>query len=355
MELAYGKKELEQLAKLYGVKGAYKLKKAELVKALLEAIPNKMPEILPMLDEADIEKFEKLCEQEKVVGSNEKLDEYYNLMELELVQFIETKEESKLCVAPMIYEAYKNIDMVDIMPKIKRNSQLREYIISILNLYGVVKLDWAVELFNKYYKPEVTENELVTLVKEDMRLVCQSKIMDGYIVEETIYAIDKNNFKDFLNVTIDKGYFIPSKELLEKVNDELYYEPSLHIEKLKAHLRKNYLKDEEVIDEAVIAITMIARVDCDKTGKTMELILEELANMGVEFESLVQINEMIKHIAAVVNVTRKWINKGYTMQELSPHTFDAKTGQKINVVDIGRNALCPCGSGKKYKKCCGKA
>ncbi len=21
---------------------------------------------------------------------------------------------------------------------------------------------------------------------------------------------------------------------------------------------------------------------------------------------------------------------------------------------IGRNALCPCGSGKKYKKCCGK-
>ena len=27
MELAYGKKELEQLAKLYGVKGAYKLKK----------------------------------------------------------------------------------------------------------------------------------------------------------------------------------------------------------------------------------------------------------------------------------------------------------------------------------------
>lgn len=355
MELAYGKKELEQLAKLYGVKGAYKLKKAELVKALLEAIPNKMPEILPMLDEADIEKFEKLCEQEKVVGSNEKLDEYYNLMELELVQFIETKEESKLCVAPMIYEAYKNIDMVDIMPKIKRNSQLREYIISILNLYGVVKLDWAVELFNKYYKPEVTEDELVTLVKEDMRLVCQSKIMDGYIVEETIYAIDKNNFKDFLNVTIDKGYFIPSKELLEKVNDELYYEPSLHIEKLKAHLRKNYLKDEEVIDEAVIAITMIARVDCDKTGKTMELILEELANMGVEFESLVQINEMIKHIAAVVNVTRKWVNKGYTMQELSPHTFDAKTGQKINVVDIGRNALCPCGSGKKYKKCCGKA
>jgi len=25
-----------------------------------------------------------------------------------------------------------------------------------------------------------------------------------------------------------------------------------------------------------------------------------------------------------------------------------------NNTDISRNALCPCGSGKKYKRCCGK-
>ena len=355
MELAFGKKELEQLAKLYGVKGAYKLKKAELVEALLEAIPVKMPEILPMLDEADIEKFEALFEQDKVVEENEKLDSYYNLMELELVQFIENKKESRLCVASMVKEAYQAINMDEIMPQIRRNSILREYIISILNLYGVVKLHWAVELFNKYYAPATTEDELTNLVKKDMRLVCQSKIMDGYIVEETIYALDKDNFKEFVGATVDKDYFVPTKELLENVYDETYYEPSLQIEKLKAHLRKNYLTNEETVEEAVIAVTMIARVDCDKTGKTMELILEELANVGVEFENLAQINEMIKHIVPVVNVTRKWINKGYTMQELSPHTFSEKTGQKIKVLDIGRNAPCPCGSGKKYKKCCGRA
>lgn len=355
MELAYGKKELEQLAKLYGVKGAYKLKKAELVEALLEAIPVKMPEILPMLDEVDIQRFEVLFDQDKIVEADERLDDYYNLMELELVQFINNKKESKLCVAPMIKEAYKVINMDEIMPKIKRNSALREYTISILNLYGVVKLDWAVELFNRYYAPEVTEDELSNLVKKDMRLVCQSKIMDEYIVEETIYALEKDNFKEFVKVTIDKEYFVPSQELLEKVYDETYYEPSLQVEKLRSYLKNNYLQDDEAVEEAIIAITMIARVDCDKTGKTMELMLEELTNMGVEFESLGQINEMLKHIAPVVNVTRKWINKGYTNQELSPHTFDNKTGQKIKVIDIGRNTPCPCGSGKKYKKCCGRS
>ena len=355
MELAYGKKELEQLAKLYGVKGAYKLKKAELVEALLEAIPVKMPEILPMLDEADIQRFEALFEQDKMVEANERLDDYYNLMELELVQFIDNKKEAKLCVAPMIKEAYKSINMDEIMPQIKRNSTLREYTISILNLYGVVKLDWAVELFNKYYAPEVTEEELSNLVKNDMRLVCQSKIMNGYIVEETIYALDKDNFKEFVAATIDKEYFVPSKELLEKVYDETYYEPNLQVEKLRTYLKKNYLQDDEAVEEAIIAVTMIARVDCDKTGKTMELMLEELANMGVQFNSMADINEMLKHIVPVVGLTRKWINKGYTSQELSPHTFDSRTGQKIKTVDIGRNAPCPCGSGKKYKKCCGRA
>ena len=355
MELAYGKKELEQLAKLYGIKGAYKLKKAELVEALLEAIPVKMPEILPMLDEADIERFEALFGQDKVVNANENLDSYYNLMELELVQFIENKKESKLSVPSIIEEAYKNIDMQQIMPQIRRNSVVREYITSILNLYGVVKVNWAVELFNKYYAPEVTAEEIISLVKNDMRLACQSKVMDDYIVEETIYALDKGNFKDFIKATIDKDYFVPTKELLEKVNDETYYEPSLQVEKFKAHLRKHYLNDEETIEDAVVAITMIARVDCDKTGKTMELILEELSNIGVNFESLAQINELIKHIVPIVNVTRKWINKGYTMQELSPHTFNPSTGQVVKMADVGRNAPCPCGSGKKYKKCCGRS
>lgn len=354
MELAYGKKELEQIAKLYGVKGAYKLKKAELIEALLEAIPNKMPEILPMIDEVDIERFEALLNQDKIVEANESLDAYYNLMELELVQFIEDKKGSRLCVASIIKEAYEKIDKTQVLPKIRRNSMLREFIISILNLYGVVEVSWAVTLFNKYYTPETNEIEITSLVKNDMRLVCQSKIMDNYIVEETIYALDKNNFKDFVGATVERDYFIPSQELLEKVNNETYYEPSLQVEKLKSHIRTKYLQDEAVIEEAIIAVTMIAKVDCDKTGKTMELILEELTNIGIKFESLADINEMIKHVVPVVNVTRKWINKGFTAQELSPHTFDDKTGQKVKVLDIGRNAPCPCGSGKKYKKCCGK-
>ncbi|NLA88007.1 MAG: hypothetical protein GX847_12155 [Clostridiales bacterium] len=32
----------------------------------------------------------------------------------------------------------------------------------------------------------------------------------------------------------------------------------------------------------------------------------------------------------------------------------ATGNQPVHVVKIGRNEPCPCGSGKKYKKCCGR-
>lgn len=354
MILDYSKKELEQIAKLYGVKGAYKLKKAELVEALVEAIPAGMADNLPMLDKADIERFEALMKESVQLEENESPEAYYNLMELELVQLVENKEGRFLVVDELIKTAYSKINVAEIMPAIEANEKLRKHVMAILNLYGIVKVDWAVELYNKYHEEAITEEELVDFAKKDMRIVCQSKVMDGYLVEETIYALDKNNFQEFLGVIVDKPYYTPSKEMLAKLVDETYYENTLAVEKLKAHLRNNFTKNEEMIEDVITAITMIARVDSDRTGKTMELMLEEMANIGIEFKDLAQINEVIKHIVAVVNNTRKWINKGFTANELSPHTFNEQTGQKVKVIDIGRNAPCPCGSGKKYKKCCGK-
>lgn len=353
MQLEYSKKELEQIAKLYGVKGAYKLKKAELVEILQKAIPEGMGDILPMLDVEDIGRFESLLEQGEISLEENQVVAYYNLMELELVQYTQTEKEHILRVDNMIKDAYKQIDMNPVMEQIKANSELRNFVISILNLYGVVKLDWAVELYNRDHQEQTDIMALNAFVKKDMRLACQCKVMEGYIVEETVYALDKNNFNDFLKATVERDYFIPSKELLTKMQDERYYENTLAVQKLKAHLKNVFKLDEKTLEEAIVAITMISRVDCDRTGKTMELMLEELANLGVEFKDLTQINDVIKHIIAVVNTTRKWVNKGFTAQELSPHTFNEKTGQKVKVLDVGRNEPCPCGSGKKYKKCCG--
>jgi uncharacterized protein len=40
------------------------------------------------------------------------------------------------------------------------------------------------------------------------------------------------------------------------------------------------------------------------------------------------------------------------LDEDSGHSYDGETPYKNPVRDVGRNDPCPCGSGKKYKKCC---
>jgi len=51
------------------------------------------------------------------------------------------------------------------------------------------------------------------------------------------------------------------------------------------------------------------------------------------------------------NLERKEVMKGKAVENRTDET--AKKNPK-RVKKVGRNELCPCGSGKKYKQCCGK-
>ena len=65
-------------------------------------------------------------------------------------------------------------------------------------------------------------------------------------------------------------------------------------------------------------------------------------------------DETVRHIMNVVpkeNMERKQVAKPVTASHGSDGTVakqPVKVGKKV-----GRNDPCPCGSGKKYKKCCG--
>jgi uncharacterized protein len=64
-----------------------------------------------------------------------------------------------------------------------------------------------------------------------------------------------------------------------------------------------------------------------------------------------QREEIIVHMAAgLVRVYRYFRSQ----REACPETTFASVSRRY-AVKIGRNDPCPCGSGKKYKKCCGNA
>ncbi len=89
-----------------------------------------------------------------------------------------------------------------------------------------------------------------------------------------------------------------------------------------------------------------------------------------DFPSFEFAEELAMKTMDLYNSTRKWELKGHSPNELfqeeskflKPLPSKSLYGstQDSNIIDmktrkkIGRNDPCPCGSGVKYKKCCGK-
>ncbi|MED3563697.1 SEC-C metal-binding domain-containing protein [Bacillus xiapuensis] len=94
-----------------------------------------------------------------------------------------------------------------------------------------------------------------------------------------------------------------------------------------------------------------------RIGEGPNQVMQYLGSV-LEFESLEMVQTVMDQVVYLMNNTKQWFLKGYTPIELreqslqpglvtSPKHSESKTNEKI-----GRNDPCPCGSGKKYKKCC---
>jgi preprotein translocase subunit SecA len=79
----------------------------------------------------------------------------------------------------------------------------------------------------------------------------------------------------------------------------------------------------------------------------------EAYDMFAEMISEIQ-EEIVRYIYHVTVVERPKERKGLSENRYGETNATAKPGP-VTSVKIGRNDLCPCGSGRKYKKCCGKS
>lgn len=100
---------------------------------------------------------------------------------------------------------------------------------------------------------------------------------------------------------------------------------------------------------------------------TIKEMLQEISE-EVSFSSLKQANFILGILTEFCNGIPKFILKGNTSSEVFNHRKESNRDIHVmsNYVDsltqkpyiagqkIGRNDPCPCGSGKKYKKCCGQ-
>lgn len=98
---------------------------------------------------------------------------------------------------------------------------------------------------------------------------------------------------------------------------------------------------------------------------TVQDIMNLLFARKIVFPSERNEENFVENCSQWLSTVRKWSNRGFTDKELGRKKADIKVimapEQIVKTAQIskpqkkiGRNDPCPCGSGKKYKKCCGK-
>jgi hypothetical protein len=162
----------------------------------------------------------------------------------------------------------------------------------------------------------------------------------------------------------EADYYPFTKKQLLKAGDPDYIDRTPHMNSFISFLLENYKLTDQRLKEIILQIIHMINLDTQP-----ELIIEYLQNW-LEIPSYKFPQVLTERIMELSNNTRQWVLKGHTPNELfqtekkflkplpaESFTKGQPNTKAINPVTstkVGRNDPCPCGSGKKYKKCCGK-
>lgn len=248
---------------------------------------------------------------------------------------------------------------------------IQDYIVALTNLYGLVHKRKVVSIYNGKNEPPIDEETINTIMEESAeQLENRFVYLEAeYFVHEAIIMFDDIN--EEIIKRHGKPHYVPSEEELLKYTYEPYFEKTKQYNDL-LHYMTTHLFGGNKLDAENICEHIQGMIEQENSLQT---IFSEMDYFGIAFDDKTQANDVIELIIDLSNNTRLWSNNGHTPIEIEAyqpnylaqtHPFKMnnvnkqKTKPKLSVVSnerkekIGRNDPCPCGSGKKHKKCCGK-
>ena len=238
---------------------------------------------------------------------------------------------------------------------------LMDYIVGATNLFGIVPISWLVQFFERHHQP--VSRSAVSVLALYISSFKNSRVAltdpSGTIIKEDDYepgkpylAVDsgvlkEEAFEDLVEVQGNKPFYQSSPAELINYSEEDYVEPSAYYDQFRTFMLTQGLKPGDA-DEFMKDIVYAIRI----SDGHVELFLKIMEHHHVTLKNNKAVKTFAKVSQNLINHTRLQSNRGHTPMEsfsLHAHQETAPPGPKT-----GRNQPCPCGSGKKYKHCCGK-
>ncbi|WP_298846010.1 SEC-C metal-binding domain-containing protein [Clostridium sp.] len=337
------KAELLKITSILNIGKVSKFNKGQLIEILLEVYEEKITKALYLMDSERYEFLKSVAENQGYMSFEDDkftlTPEYF--LECGFV-FAAMKEDGIYLIMPdEIVNVIKSIDNEEYRKVLSKNTELIKLFCGMTYNYGVLFISDFIKMLNNYVDYSLDEADIYAVI------VNGEEYYDKYILQGNIASnimappediVTIINTRD--NISRDRDFCIIKKdELLETASDE-------YLIKNKIAMRlKKYLKNNWEVEDTQIEMTIINLYNDIQENEREEVVENIIDALGDISEN--ELQKFLVEINNFINNTRLWRLKGYTLNELNSEHNNTSTPK------IGRNDLCTCGSGKKYKKCCG--
>lgn len=334
------KDELVKIAKKYSVKGLTTLKKAEVVERMMEVILNNTRVVLELMEESTLRYLEDLTKENglKKYECNEMI--YINYLRNRGLAFSGTKDDEAFVIVP---KELREIISSNIDKDLKEKSILNEEIIKatagMVYYFGVCKIDFIKSNINKLFAVDFDDTYISSLIASGEE-VGYDYVIDG----DMLCHIDVEDVEKIITLQEEdkNDYYKFDKKSLIKAGKIDFVEENKQVTKLEKVLGELFVIDKNILKEEMDSFIVAIKNEVERS-EAIDIFLQ-----AYEIESEQEREIFTYELDVLAKSIRKWSLKGYTEDEIAK-----EASRVVNVVKIGRNDPCICGSGKKYKKCCG--
>lgn len=334
------KDELVKIAKKYSVKGLTTLKKADVVERMMEVILNNTRVVLELMEESTLRYLEDLTKENglKKYECNEMI--YINYLRNRGLAFSGTKDDEAFVVVP---KELREIISSNIDKDLKEKSILNEEIIKatagMVYYFGVCKIDFIKSNINKLFAVDFDDTYISSLIASGEE-VGYDYVIDG----DMLCHIDVEDVEKIITLQEEakNDYYKFDKKSLIKAGKIDFVEENKQVTKLEKVLGELFVIDKNILKEEMDSFIVAIKNEVERS-EAIDIFLQ-----AYEIESEQEREIFTYELDVLAKSIRKWSLKGYTEDEIAK-----EASRVVNVVKIGRNDPCICGSGKKYKKCCG--
>ncbi len=354
------REELLSMAKEWELLFRLKPNKGRVISRLLKFILNteRIENALLISEPNEYEFFLWLMEEEYIQESTITMGRYGYLMDQGIIFLFYDGKRLTFLIPGDIKEAVRGIDKTRFEPMLNRHQAVYKYISALTNLYGVFSREKLIEIFNHYNKQKLDMDEFSEIYENLCSREQTFYEYDKYIVDD---YFDEDNFDELeglLEKTYGLPYYFPSEKIISLYAQDRF-EMTPQLKALRDFAANNMCSDEQMVEYLVDDVELLCSME-----EPVKNIINEFERRGIYFKDMEQFKLAMALISDVYDHVRTWSNRGHTYAEIrrltgknSPRRFiepvEAVVGNKKIIHKAGRNDPCLCGSGKKFKNCCG--